>query len=153
VAYGNLPNRTTCMDDELQHSINLDALTKRAEALVRDLADIVGVIDTFIKASNPVAIQGQLKAVSDSIRKLERQGIAVPDELRRLKVTLASHDCKVEEVERVQARLVRHMNEALTRLGTPAYNPPATPAGNGSRKRTKGVKDEKMLDLFAWKAG
>jgi ribosomal 50S subunit-associated protein YjgA (DUF615 family) len=131
--------------------VNVDALAKRAEGLLADLAELVEKVNELRKAKSPDQINGQLKAIGDTIRKLERQGIAIPDELRRLKISLASDLCRVEEVERVRAKVSEQLGQALAQLGTTYYMPAHPTAQSGAKGRKKKLQDPNVLDLFGWK--
>jgi septal ring factor EnvC (AmiA/AmiB activator) len=131
--------------------VNVDALAKRAEGLLADLAELLERINEIRKSKSPNQINGQLKAIGDTIRKLEKQGIAIPDELRRLKINLASDLCRVEEVERVRAKVSEQLGQALAQLGT-AYYMPAHPVPQpGVKGRKRKLQDPNVLDLFGWK--
>lgn len=131
--------------------VNIEALSKRADALLADLAELVDRINAIRKAKSPDQINAQLKAVGDSIRKLESQGIPIPDDLRKLKISLASDLCRVEEVERIRAKVSEQFAQALTRLGTTHYLSAQPAAPPVTRRRKQKVQDANILDLFEWK--
>src|ERR1039457_6121030 len=110
------------MPDNPHHShVDVDALTKQAEAVVAALAELVERINHIRKAKSANQINGQLKAIGETIRKLDRQSIPIPDELRRLKITLTSDLCGIDEVEHIRAKLSERLGQALAQLGTSYY--------------------------------
>lgn len=140
------------MPDNPHHPhVNLEALSKRADALLADLAELVDQLNAIRKAKSPDQINAQLKAVGDSIRKLESQGIPIPDDLRKLKITLASDLCQVEEVERIRAKVSEQSAQALARLGTAHYLSPQPSAAPVTHRRKQKAQDANILDLFNWK--
>lgn len=133
--------------------LDLHELEERSQAVLQELSNLVEAVNVILRESNPTEVQGQLRAVGDSVRKLAKQGIPVPDELRGLKIALAAKEAKIEETERIQARIIRSLNEALARLGAVAQSMPLKP---GAKSAIRGSKkkgdDDKIVDLFSWKA-
>ena len=133
--------------------LNAEALNRRVEEVSLGLAELSETIAGFLRLSNREEIQAQLRAVNESIRKLDKQRVPVPDGLRKLKISLASNDCKVEDVERLKARLVSDMNQALARLGNPIAIVPQPAAKAPRRVGKKQHQDDKILDLFSYRTG
>jgi len=133
--------------------LDIHELEQRTQAVLQELANLVETVNVIIRETNPVEIHGQLRAVADSVRKLAKQGIPIPDELRGLKIALAAKEATIEETERIQARIIRSLNEALARLGAVAHTVPVKP---GTKSAVRGAKkkdgDDKIVDLFSWKA-
>jgi ribosomal 50S subunit-associated protein YjgA (DUF615 family) len=131
--------------------VNVEALSKLAEALLADLAESVDRVNDIRKGKSPDQINGQLKAIGDTIRKLDKQGLPIPDELRKLKISLASDLCRVEEVERIRAKVSEQFAQALARLRTTHYLPTQPASQPAARGRKRKVQDENILDVFDWR--
>ncbi|HEY4417358.1 MAG TPA: hypothetical protein VGO57_16825 [Verrucomicrobiae bacterium] len=138
-----------------QTHLHLESLEKRIETLLAELDEIICHVEKFSREKNPVQINGQLVAIGETIRKLEKQGILIPDDLRKIKINLSSDICKVEEVERLRSKLAYQLRDSLTRLASqlPAVvepKPSAAPIPPPAKRRKKKAEDEKSMDLFSW---
>jgi regulator of replication initiation timing len=138
-----------------QTHLHLESLEKRIETLLTELDEIISHVEKFSREKNPVQINGQLVAIGDTIRKLEKQGILIPDDLRKIKINLSSDICKVEEVERLRSKLAYQLRESLTRLASQIQpvtetKPAAASIPTPPKRRKKKVQDDKSMELFPW---
>jgi len=138
-----------------QTHLHLESLEKRIETLLSELDEIITHVEKFSREKNPVQINGQLVAIGETIRKLEKQGILIPDDLRKLKINLSSDICKMEEVERLRSKLACQMRDSLARLASNLQpvveaKPSAAPIQPPAKRRKKKVQDEKSMELFPW---
>lgn len=143
------------MSEGQQTHLHLESLEKRIESMLTHLDETVTGVEKYSREKNPVHINGQLLAIGETIRKLEKQGIQIPDDLRKLKINLTTDMCKIEEVERLRGKLVNYLQDSLTRLCAQLPKPPAEPkadlvASPYSKRRKKKTEDNKSLDLFSW---
>jgi len=95
---------------------DLDLVRKKsqAESLLSQLNEIADAIEEFTKSDELHSNESQLREISKSIANLEQMKIAVPDELRKLKVTLTG---KVNDTVEVQ-KLLTFIDDELRRLQT-----------------------------------
>ena len=135
--------------------LHLELLEKRIEALLAELDEVIFQVEKISREKNPVQINGQLIAIGETIRKLEKQGILIPDDLRKLKINLSSEVCKVEEVGRLRSKLSYQLRESLARLGSQVQpvveeKPAAAPISAPAKPRKKKAPAESSMDLFSW---
>ena len=136
------------MDD--QTSFPDGSLEERVEEALRQLVTVVHQIEDFLRGGTEKATQAQLKAVNSSVRQLTKQGFPVPDELRHLKMTLLKEESGIEEVVAVRKRIAAELRGILQTLEPGKVQP--APETRPKKRRGKKDGDDKILDLFAWKA-
>lgn len=95
---------------------DLDLVRKKsqAESLLSQLNEIADAIEELTKSDELHSNESQLREISKTIANLEQMKIAVPDELRKLKVTLTG---KVNDTVEVQ-KLLKFIDDELRRLQT-----------------------------------
>lgn len=138
-----------------QTLLHLETLEKRIEVVLAELDQIIGHIEKFSREKNPVQINSQLAAIGETIHKLEKQGVLIPDDLRKIKINLSSDICKVEEVEHLRSKLVYQLRDSLARLAgnlQPAVETKrsAAPIPPTAKRRRKKIQDDKSMELFSW---
>lgn len=134
-----------------RNEINSRDLEAKAEAILAALPELLHGIETVLCSNAQKATQAQLKAVSGSIRQLTNQGIAIPDELRRLKMTLSAKESALEEVVGLKARVLSELRECIRSM-EPQVVAPQTPQSSEKSRKKKKASEGNVLDLFSWKA-
>ena len=90
---------------------------EQAEALVLRLRELVGSLRQLAPAPEREGQREQLRVIDDSIQHLEKKGVPVPEELRRLKRKLQG---EIQEAEKHQVLLYflrEQLSQVLAEIG------------------------------------
>jgi len=98
--------------------MDISKAKQEAEDLVVRLREVVGTLRQAAPTPARETRREQLKAVSDSIRQLERKHVAVPDDLQRLKGKLDTELDKAEKHQVVLYFLREQLSQVLAEIGT-----------------------------------
>lgn len=88
-----------------------------AERLVRELGELIELVREAADNAEAKQRHEQLLAIGRTVEELERKGIPVPDDLRRLKTELAAGLSQYEETSETLAYLKAHLPSLLEPLG------------------------------------
>jgi len=117
------------------HEMDIQKYVDNPDGLIA-LCD--AVLQQLRETSQPVTIkqkQAQLKEVSRSIEQLEKLSVAIPDELRDLKLNLVTElDTSTENKDRLEKLLIG-LREITQTVDDPIASKPAKPRKSRRRKR------------------
>ena len=98
---------------------NLDDLNARAEKLITELSDIIQHLENDIDSSKKSISLRHIKEIEASIERIKKQNLAVPTELKALKIKLFSeYECNKERIalyQNIQERIGRLLTQAKPR--------------------------------------
>jgi len=112
-------------------------MKETAQQLITQLRELVSSIQQGTTRQDIKDKRKQLQAVNKSIQQLERQSVAVPDDLRNLKTSLAAELGGVDHAEDTLRFIDRELNGILDRIGLSVRNrkPSITGRTHGPRSR------------------
>ena len=113
---------------------HLDDLESRVERLISELSDIIQLLERDIGDLKKAVPFGQVKEIETSIARMKRQGLAVPTELKELKIKLFSEYERHQESIALYQKLLESIGELLNRA-TPRI-PKRTRAGHPNTVRS-----------------
>lgn len=113
---------------------SLDDLKTRIERVISELKDITHLLEGDIADSKKAISFGQVKEIETSIARMKRQGLAVPTELKELKIKLFSEYERHQERTALYQKLLESIGELLNRA-TPRI-PKRTRAGHPNTVRS-----------------
>lgn len=121
----------------------MDILLKFNE--VRDLLE--GLIRSIYENDDTdiPSISFQMKKINTTINELKKNNISVPEELIRLKLSLASQIDKVKDIERVRKELIQFLEQSILQLKELAKEKPAK---NEKVKRITIQERVNLIDLI-----
>ena len=91
----------------------------------------------------------QLQAIENSIKKLSKNGIEIPDDLRRLKLKLSARDIDARELSEAQIAAISELIDELRKLTDRARSiqkPTKKPGGTSSGKRHYDVSLKDLVE-------
>ena len=118
------------------------AMKQQAVELTDHLLELASAVNEVLSGPETEAKREQLKAVCSSIRQLEKKGVPVPDDLRRIKADLTAALGTVDQAEEVSTFLGKRLLDVLDLLGVSV-------AADGGRRRGRGKgKRVSLADLL-----
>lgn len=108
-------------------------MKQRAGQLGDQLVELAQSVDKLLSAPETNARREQLRAICDSICRLEKRDVPVPDDLRRIKTDLTSSLAGVDEAQEVKELLRKRLLEVLAMLGIPVGACPGPRSGDRKR--------------------
>ena len=122
-------------------------MKEQAEQLVENVQELIESLQQVSLQNGLDEKRVQLKAVSKSIQHLEKQEVAVPDELRHLKMDLASDLGMVDEAEATLGYLSHELTKLIDTVGKRRRSRKA-PSGRGRRPRKPTTGREELRELI-----
>lgn len=122
-------------------------MKEQAEQLVESVQDLVETLQQATGQNDLDEKRKQLKAVSRSVSQLEKQGVSVPDELRHLKMDLASDLGVVDEAEATLSFLALELGQLIDAIGKPRRKS-KTKTSRHRRKRKPTTGREVLRDMI-----
>ena len=118
--------------------MDIGEIESQAKAALATVWDLIQAVEDRGKSSDVKAKAEQLKAISQTIRRLEKKEVPVPDDLRRLKLSLSMeadpsvaarqfYDMLRAEIERLDTRLNGHPKQARRAAGKKPGRKPRQP--------------------------
>jgi hypothetical protein len=98
-------------------------MKETAQQLINQLKELVSSIQRGTGQQDIVDKRKQLQAVNKSIQQLERQNVAVPDDLRNLKTTLAAELGSVDHAEDSLRFIALQLKQMLSDIGFSITSP------------------------------
>jgi len=102
---------------QVEERMEISKAKERAENLVLKLRELVGVLRQFAPTPEREARKEQLKVVGNSIQHLESKGVAVPEDLRKLKNKLEAEIQGAEKNQVVLYFLRDELSQVLAEIG------------------------------------
>jgi hypothetical protein len=92
---------------------NLEELKVRIERIISDVKDLFDLFKTEIDDPQKAVSFSQVKAVEDSIERMKRQGLPIPEELNQLKLKLFSTYENHKEILSLHDNFLNSLNGLL----------------------------------------
>ena len=99
---------------------HLNDLRTRVENAISELSHIIQDLERYIGDPENAVSFGQVKEIEASIKRLKKQGLPIPTELKELKLNLLSkHECHKERIalyQKIQEDISEMLNRATLRM-------------------------------------
>ena len=106
---------------------------QKADELTAKLAELVDSLQELLGSPETATKRKQLRAICESIGRLQRSGVPVPDDFRRIKTDLTGCVAVAEQADELKSRLIAKLTEALRKLRAQPLS------GNADRRPPRGA--------------
>ena len=123
-------------------------MKETAQQLINQLKEFISSIQHGTTRKDIADKRKQLQAINKSIQQLERQNVAVPNDLRNLKTSLVTELGGVDHAEDTLRFLAQQLKQILTDIGYPSNSTSQKRKSHGRRSKEPKTKQPVLREYI-----